>query len=242
MRVLCLGVVLLSSAAVGADIVWTETFAGGRLDPDRWETTSSGDFRDRSVSVVEVPDGTGRFRLALSADTRGTRDDTVKTLGVRSVPRFELPGETRVSLRLDWNGQSNGSYLSAAVVLSPHETSADVLTRPDWFKVEYVGVAPGKNARMVIGVRRGGQERTLSTEGWPEHNRSGRPIGLQRLTIVLRDGRVQVMENDAEVYSSNEKIIQFGDAHLYLRMSSHSNYPPRTIHVESIRVERTDGL
>ena len=233
------GFLLLVFAGAGTDkvAVWTETFAEGRLDPGRWQITSAGDFRQRDVSVVGVPDGVQRFRLALSIDTRGTKDETVKVIGVRSVRRVRLSAETRISLDLDWNQQTNGSYLSAAAVLAPQETSQDALTSPDWLKVEYVGVPPGKNARMVVGVKRKGQERTLYNEGWPEINRAGRSVGLQHVMIVLGDERVQVWENGAPLYTSSENVTDFDEAHLYLQVSSHSNYPRRTVHFGNVRVE-----
>lgn len=138
--------------AVSTDVlaVWAETFAHRSLDLSRWELTADGDFREWAVDVVEVPGGSGNLRLGLGGDTRGTRDDTVKFLGVRGVPLIQLGKEGHISVDLDWNNQVNGSYLSAAIVLSPHATIKSPLKRPDWLKVEYVGVPPGKNARMVI--------------------------------------------------------------------------------------------
>jgi hypothetical protein len=233
----CLLLTALAAASAKTITAWTENFAGGHLDPNRWQLTTDGDFREWDVSVAGVPAGAGAFRLGLSADTQGTRDDTVKFVGVRSISPIRLDGEVRVSVDLDWNKQSNGSYLSAAVVLSPYATSESPLKLADWFKVEYVGVPPGTNARMVIGLKSGGQERTLHNEGWPETNRAGRTIGLQHLVIVFHDQNVQVRENDQLVYDSKQRVADFNSAFLYLQMSSHSNYPRRTIYFGDIRVE-----
>jgi hypothetical protein len=228
---------LVVVAPVGQAAIWTDTFSGPSLDPARWQVTVDGDFRERSIQVAGPPQGSGGGRLGVRADTRGTGDETVKVLGVRSVPSIALDREVKISVDLDWNAQSNGSYLSAGVVLSPHATSQSPFKASDWLKVEYVGVPPGRNARMVVSVRRAGQERTLFTEGWPERGREGRPIGLQRLAIVCRDGAVEIWENDTLRYSSKEKLAAFDAAYLYLQMSSHSNYPARTVYFDNVRVE-----
>ncbi len=231
---------LMAFTAVSTDVlaVWAETFAHRSLDLSRWELTADGDFREWAVDVVDLPRGSGDFRLSLGADTRGTRDDTVKFFGVRGVPLIRLDEEVRISVDIDWNNQVNGSYLSAAVVLSPHATTKSPLKRPDWFKVEYVGVPPGKNARIVIGLKKEGREQTLYNEGWPEDNRAGRKIGLQQVGIVLHDQVLQVWENNKLLYDSKEKVLYFDAAYLYLQMSSHSNYPQRTIYFDNIRVRR----
>jgi hypothetical protein len=220
----------------GQVTIWTDTFAGPGLDPGRWQVTGDGDFREWSVGVADLP-APGGGRLGLSADTRGSRDETIKLLGVRSVPAIALDRDVRISVDLDWNAQANGSYLSAAIVLSPQATSQNPFTVPDGLKVEYVGVPPGKHGRMVVGVRRGGRERTLFNEGWPGRGREGRPIGLQRVAIVYRDGAVQVWENDVLLYDSQEALVDFGAAYLYLQMTSHSNYPRRTVYFDNVRVE-----
>ncbi len=230
---------LMAFAAVSTDVLagWTETFAHRSLDRSRWELTADGDFREWAVNVVE-PGGSGDFRLSLGADTRGTRDDTVKFFGVRGVPLIRLDKEARIAVDIDWNNQVNGSYLSAAVVLSPHETTKSPFKLPDWLKVAYVGVPPGKNARMIIGLKKEGREQTLYNEGWPEDNRAGRKIGLQQVAIVLHDQVLQVWENDELLYDSKAKVLCFDAAYLYLQMSSHSNYPQRTIYFDNIRVRR----
>ena len=228
---------MLAVRVSGQAAVWADTFAQPRLDPQRWQVTAEGDFREWSVGVADLPPQNGGPRLRVSADTRGTSDETIKAVGVRSVPVVEFGGDVRISVDLDWNAQANGSYLTAAIVLSPHATSQNPLTLPDWLKVEYVGVPPGTHARMVVGVRRGGRERTLFNEGWPARGREGRPIGLQHLAIVSRDGTVQVWENGALLYDSTEPVVEFGAAHLYLQMTSHSNYPRRTVYFDNVRVE-----
>jgi hypothetical protein len=225
-------------APFGQVATWTDTFSERRVDPWRWHITSDGDFREWSVQVAELPQANGSGRLALRADTRGSSDETVKFLGVRSVPSIDLDRDVRIAVDLDWNSQSNGSYLSAAIVLSPSATSQSPFNASDWLKVEYVGVPPGRNARMVIGLKQGGHERTLDNEGWPGRGRQGRPIGVQHLVIVCSRGALQVWENGMLAYESKEKVIGFATAYLYLQMSSHSNYSARTVYFDNVRVEQ----
>jgi hypothetical protein len=230
-------VILMSSATSAERVsVWSDTFDDSRLDPGRWTVTADGDFGAKVVDVEQVTPGrSGRLRLG--AETLNTRDETIKILGVRSIPAIQLAGEVRISVDLDWNKQTNGSYLSAAIVLSPHATSTNPFALPDWLKIEYVGVPPGQNARMVVAVKRQGQERTLHNEGWPNRNRAGRRVALQHLVIVVRDQGLQVFENDRLVYQSEGKVVDPRAAHLYLQMSSHSNYPRRTVYFDDVHVD-----
>jgi hypothetical protein len=229
----------LVMAPIGQAATWTEAFSEERLDPRHWVVTTDGDFREWSVQVADVPHASGNRRLGVRADTRGTRDETVKVLGVRSIPSIALDRGVDISVDLDWNAQANGSYLSAAIVLSPDAALQNPFKAADWLKVEYIGVPPGRNARMVVGVRRAGHERTLFNEGWPERGRAGRPIALQHLAIAIQGGTVQIRENERLVYESKEKVVDFDEAHLYLQMSSHSNYPARTVYFDNVRVEES---
>ena len=235
---LCLVTGLASSGAAAAEEgAWSETFDEGALDPTRWIATLDGDFREHAVDVVDIsPLGAHDFRLRLRADTRGTRDDTVKFLGARTVPAFPMAEGTRIAVTVDWNGQANGSYLTAAVILTPEATRGNPLRGRDWFKVEYVGVPPGQNARLIVGQRVEGRERTLYDEGWPETNRSGRRIGVQELLLVLRRSSFEVWENGARLFEARDTSLGFESAHLHLQLSSHSNYPPREILFDDFRL------
>jgi hypothetical protein len=215
-----------------------EDFSQGRLDASRWQRTVDGDFRDWSVDVVDAGrPGSPDFRLRLRADTRGTRDDTVKHLGVRSARPISLRDGSRISVRLHWGEQANSSYLTGAVVLSPHPTLGNPLQTSDWLKVAYVGVPPGRNARMVIAVKSQGRERTVFTEGWPEVNRAGRPIGVQEVSLRVHRGSFEVGEGVQRIWASSPDETSFGAGYLYLQMSSHSNYPARSISFDDIRID-----
>ena len=67
-------------------------------------------------------------------------------------------------------------------------------------------------------------------------NREGRPLLVQKMEMVLTDGKLKVLENGQAVYESPEKVVLFKKAHLYLQMSSHSNYPPREIFFDNVRI------
>jgi hypothetical protein len=198
--------------------------------PSDWEVTSEGDFEDRAV------DSRGS-RWRLHASTRGTRSDTVKFLGLRRRDEIRLGEGTRVSADVDWNGQSNGSGLSAGIVLAPAATSGNPLATPASLRIEYIGVPPGKKARMVVAARDSGNERYLHTEGWPETGREGRAIGLQRITIEFgKGGAFRVLENGIEVYASGPNAVSFDRAYLYLQMSTRSNYPAREVYFDNVSV------
>jgi hypothetical protein len=215
---------------------WREGFDNGRLDPGRWVATAEGDFKERTVDVVDVSRrGARDLRLRLRADTRGTRDDTVKYLGVRTVRRISIGEGTRIGVTLDWNEQANGSYFSAALVLTPETTDGSPLRAQDWLKVEYVGVPPGRNARLAVEARTGGRERTLFTEGWPETNRTGRKIGVQDVLLVFARSSFEIHENGRRVFES-KGAVSFDAAYLHLQLSSHSNYPPREIFFDDVYV------
>jgi hypothetical protein len=240
-RVTALGAALLGLTLAGLAVAdpscWLEDFSQGRLDPARWERTVEGDFRDWSVDVIDAGvRGAPDFRLRLRADTRGTRDDTVKYLGARRTRAIPARHGTRVSVQLDWGDQANGSYLAAAIVLSPHPTRGNPLETADWLKVAYVGVPPGRNARMVVGFKTQGRERTVYTEGWPETNRNGRRIGVQAVTLGLRSHSFEVWEGEQRVWASQPNEVSLGSVYLYLQMSSHSNFPARAIHFDDIRI------
>jgi hypothetical protein len=206
---------------------------GATLDASRWAPMSEADFEEK---VVDTKDGRLRFRCA----TRGTDDRTVKFFGVRSVPAFRFGKELRVSAELDWNNQANGSYLSAGIVLAPERVNGNPLITKDFLRVEYIGVPPGKNGRIVVVTRNAGREQYLHTEGWPEKQREGRKLGVQKVEIVIRGGAFEVFENGASIYQSKEKALAFDSAHLYLQMSSHSNYPPRELFFDNVQVRAAE--
>lgn len=231
-------VIIFTNAAASELTGWSETFSQERLDLAHWQPTFEGDCRDCSVSVVNAIEQ-GDFRLRLLADTLGTQDDSVKFIGVRNTRLIDLSKATRIAVELDWNHQINGSYLSVALVLSPHKTKQNPLKTSDWLKIEYVGVPPGQNARMIIGLMVKGRERTLYTEGWPDTNRIGRRIALQKITVVFLDRLLfQIWENDQLIYDSKLNKLPFGKAYLYLQLSSHSNYSARSIYFDNIRITR----
>jgi hypothetical protein len=254
---IALGAALVATLVLGGAVghsadtpgPWVEDFRSGRLDPARWERTHDGDFREWSVEVVDSIRRRGAssdpavsplspiYRLRLRADTRGTRDDTVKFLGARAVPPIPLQEGREIVVQLDWGNQSNGSYLTAAVVLSPHVTSGNPLTTDDWLSVTYVGVPPGRNGRLVVAVKSAGRERTVETEGWPDNGRQGRPLGIQVVRLGVRNRAVEVWEGDRRVLTAARDTLAFDTAYLYLQMSSHSNYPPRSIYFDTVRID-----
>ena len=142
--------------AAAAASTWSEDFTSGRLGPAQWQRTSDGDFRVQSVQVVPSAADAG-FRLLIEADTRETRDDTVRHVGVASRCAIPLGPGTRVQFRMNWGPPANGSYLAGGIVLSPHATTGDPRASGDWLSIGYVGVptraqcaAPRHGARDLL--------------------------------------------------------------------------------------------
>ena len=73
----------------------------------------------------------------------------------------------------------------------------------------YVGVPPGRNARMLAELRSQGRDDTVETEGWPE---------TRRRTL-------------------SPQALSFETGYLYLQMSSHSNYAARSIYFTRVRID-----
>lgn len=233
-------VTLFPRVSAGETVQWSETFRAGRLDPALWQPTAEGDCRHCAVFIAG--DDARDHRLRISLDTRGTLDTTVKFAGVRGRRPIHLTPGTQISVVLDWNGQVNGSYLSAELILSPHQTRRNPIRAPEWLSIGYVGVPPGQNARMAINLAGNGRERTLYREGWPEASRTGRKIARQEITIeILHPMTFKVRENARLVYESTPHRLPFGKAYLYLQVSSHSNYPNRSIDFDDIRVSDLRG-
>lgn len=219
-----------SSASAPAPVARFEDAFEGALEGARWAPTSEADFEEK---VVDIQSG----RLRLRCATRGTDDRTVKFFGVRSVSPIRLEAGTLVAAELDWNNQANGSYLSAGLVLAPARVEGNPLTTPDFLRVEYIGVPPGKNGRIVVVTRNKGREQYLFTEGWPQVRREGRPIGLQKVELRFRKGGAfEVLENGNTLFESKDKALESDTVYLYLQMSSHSNYPPRELFFDNVRV------
>jgi hypothetical protein len=213
-----------------------DNFSDGTLNPKLWQITREGDFKESIIDVYDVdPTIDVDFRLRLRANTIGTRDDTVKFHGVKSVEKVNFSEGKEISFDLDWNNQSNGCYLTAAVYLCPTVTNGNPGEEKDWLKFEYVGVPPGRNTRCVIATKSGGNVKYLYTEAWPEQ-RSGRYIAYQRIKIILANKSLKIIENGKEIYSSPSHGVEFTPAYLYLQMSSHSNYPAREIYFDNVIV------
>ena len=217
-----------------SEVEFNENFSEGVLNPQTWQITREGDFKESIIDVYDVdPTENVDYRLRLRANTIGTKDDTVKFHGVRSVEKVKFSDGKEISFDLDWNNQSNGCYLTASLYLCPTVTNGNPREEQDWLKFEYVGVPPGRNARCVIVAKIDGKVKYLYTEGWPEQ-RTGRHIAYQRIEIVLDNKSLKIIENEKEIYGPPSHGLEFSSAYIYLQMSSHSNYPSREIYFDNV--------
>lgn len=218
--------------AAGA-FFWDDFAAKDPFACGKWVATRDGDFAEAVTDVVG-----GRLRIRVG--TLGTRDDTVKHLGLRSAQAVvDLASPVEVAAEIDWNNQANGCYLQASLFLCPTSTDATAATERDWLRFEYVGVPPGKNARACLSRRQAGNLRFLYTEGWPQpdpRDRIGRPIGRQSVRLRLDRQNIEIIENGKTLWGPEPHGCDFTQAFLYLDVCSHSNYPPRELFFDNVAV------
>ena len=224
----------MAAALAGpAELILQERFDGQCLDEKVWRVTRKHDFQDWKVEVAG-----GRLRLL--AATIGTRPETVKWLGVGTRQAVvDLSRPIEVEFELDWNRQRNGCYLTAGLYLCPASSDAPK-EESDWLKVEYIGVPPGRNGRCELASRVAGRLHLLYTEGWPVEQRTGRPIGVQKVKLTIRGGGLALRENGRLLFELPRLALGFEKAYLYLQMSSHSNYPPRAVFFDNVVVRRLE--
>jgi len=204
-----------------------DNFNGSKIDETRWVLVRDGDFRKEAIELSGA-------RLKISADTIGTDERTIKYLGLRSRSPVDFRSPKLLSCNIDWNNQSNGTYLTASIYICPQASAGAPEKEPDWLKFEYAGVPPDKNARALVAAKVAGQLKLLETEGWPEQ-RQGRLIGNQRIEIRLAQNNLTVSEDGRRIVSTNPQL-GFSSGYVYLLLSSHSNYPERTVFFDNFSI------
>ena len=234
-RASLIGATLLLAASLAAQTRLQEDFRSPSLHRERWVVTADGDFRERTVDV------TSDHRLRLRADTVGTGDETVKFLGLRTREAFAVGEGLCAAVTLDWNEQANGSYLSAAVILAGAQTLGNPLRGEDWLAAEYVGVPPGRNARLQLHSSTSGRRRTLEDDGWPDAQRAGRKIGQVRVVLFVAPASIRLWENGALRHQSTGPSPSAKRLFLHLQLSSHSNYPAREVYFDDVEVGSADA-
>lgn len=186
-----------------------------------------------AVAVAEIAGSPPYGRLRLGIDTIDTDPATVKFVGVRSRMALESPLPLLISWSLDWNDQKNGSYLAAGLILSPDGSGDRPTAAADWLRVSYVGVPPGRNARLEVSERFHGTRKSLYSEGWPTENRLGRRIGLQKLELRISATGLELSENGKLVFTA-ERSIDFEQLYVHLFLTSHSNYNLREVFFDDV--------
>ena len=118
--------------------------------------------------------------------------------------------------------------------ICPTVTDKTASGQPDWIKFEYVGVPPGKNARFQVLREIGGNLRSIYDGGWPQKDRGGRKIDKVHLRIAVSRAGLEVVENGRRLFSTKSPGLNFTKGYAYFEMSSHSNYPSRSIFFDNI--------
>jgi hypothetical protein len=214
-----------------------DDFSSVSKTAERWFVTRKNDFAECLIGVVPARSGNTEGRLRLGCATRGTDDRTVKYLGIATRARLRLKPSAQLSFDVDWNDQANGCYLSGALILCPTLTTGNPEDQSKWFKLEYIGVPPGRNARAAVWLKNGTNRLAcLHDEGWPKAQRTGRVIARHRVELHLENGQWTIRENGTVLATSKEdEVLPFDEAYIYLQMSSHSNYPKREIFFDNIK-------
>jgi len=220
---------------------FSDDFNAEELDGKKWLITRKHDFKEFAVGIARSKDEKNPGRLRLRCGTIGTDDRTVKSLGVATRAPLDLAGRKRLAVDFDWNKQFNGCYLTGAIYLCPTLTLENPADEAQWLGLEYVGVPPGKKVRAAIWLRNKRTARWLYDEGWPKKQRTGRVLGRPHIEIHFEDGEWKVLEDGKPLFESRGTLesrgkwkLPFSQAHLYLQMTSHSNYPPREIFFDNV--------
>ena len=216
-------------------VLFEERFNSPELGLWNWTVTRKNGFETSTAEVVSTSKAEDSGKLRLRCSTMGTRPETVKYLGVVTKEALDISGRKVLSLDFDWNDQANGCYLTAGIYLCPTFTRKNPRDEPTWLCFRYVGVPPGKNARAESWICRKGRTRWVYDEGWPDEQRTGREIGKEHIEIHLNAGQWTVFEDGKLLYDSGEKNrVSFSKAHLYVQVSSHSNYPAREVYFDNV--------
>ena len=213
-----------------------DDFSAETLDVERWIPFTVNDLKEAVTQIVDKgAAGAPDRRLALGANTLGTDDKTVKTVGVRSKAAFDFRTGKRFSVDIDWNAPHNPAYLTAAIYLCPTAAPGHPEDERDWFKFEYVGVPRDKTVRTVIARKRHGNRRWLDRGGWPKV-RAGKVVEENRIEIWLDAADLVVYEAGVERFRLPQHDLDFTQAVVYLLMTSHSNYYLRQILFDDVEV------
>ncbi|HEY3415883.1 MAG TPA: hypothetical protein VGM23_03270, partial [Armatimonadota bacterium] len=176
-----------------------DNFMLSRVNPDFWVITRKNDFKESIIDVVTGPNDDRRLRLR--ASTIGTDGKTLKYHGIRTIkPVIKLDRHISVSFDLDWNNQVNGCMLGAGIYICPTATEGTPVDEREWVRVEYIGVPPGKNARLYVTEKWQGCEYIVYDEGWPDKQRTGRKIGLVHARIVITTDEIALYEEDKLIF------------------------------------------
>ncbi len=214
---------------------FVERFQGESLDPARWLRTRQHDFQIAEIGLQPDPEEPEDGRLRLAAATIGTRDVTVKHMGLVHPRALDLTQPTTIEVELDWAHQANGSYLTLGLYLSPELTTVSPSEAPDWLTYRLVGVPPGRTARQEVMRRASGNLQIVDRFGWPAQ-REGDDTGRTTVRLEIDGRKLRVLRDAQEVAKVEDSGVRFDRGYLYLEMSTHSNYGLRELFVDGVEV------
>ncbi len=143
----------------------------------------------------------------------------------------------QLGFTLDWNQQFNGSYLSAGLIITQSSQIPSFQSLSDYIAIEYIGVPPGKNGRLQISEKHAGNLKIVYDEGWPQLQREGKLLGIQKILAQYSSQGLEIKENDNIVLHSHHTALFEQSVFFYFFVQSHNNYYERTVFFDDIFVQ-----
>lgn len=240
--VLLIYIILVLGCGKSENIILKDSFNESELDASIWKITVSGDFSDKRVDIYDKdPSVKKDMRLRIKAGTISTTSP-VKTLGVMCHEIIDFTDGITIEGELDWNSQRNGSYLSAVIMLSP-EVLENMDKMADLIALEYSGVPPGKNIKVVMSKKIRRSLKVLYKDSGPSDalgRGAGRDPGNESIffRIYIDKENIQFSENKTDKISLSPHALNFTSGYFYIQMRSGTNYPDREIYFDNVRIYR----
>ena len=228
------------------EALFQENFDEGYLDITRWNVTRDGDFNQFAVDVKDV-DPTRvlansapekDYRLRLMVNTLGI-SGSEKSLGVRSMNKFDFSQAQEISFDLDWNNQPGDFHLTAGFYLCPVE-SENPRKEEDWIGLEWVGMPQDQNIPINLLESSNGSTNQLSTDFGSE-DKNGKlqkwtvKSGSHRIKILFDSKAIRVWVDSYQICHAKHSL-GFTSGYIYLQLSSGSKHSSREVYFDNIVV------
>ena len=228
------------------EVLFQENFDEGYLDITRWNVTRDVGFNQFAVDVKDVEptrilanSATEKdYRLRLMVNSLGT-PGSVKSLGVRSMQKFDFSQAQEISFGLDWNNQPGDFHLTAGFYLCPVE-SENPKKENDWIGFEWVAMPLDQNISINVLESSNGSTNQLSTDFGSE-DKNGKlqkwtvKSGSHRIKILFDSKAIRVWVDSYQICHAKHSL-GFTSGYIYLQLSSGSKHSSREVYFDNIVV------